>query len=99
MSFLYHVSISSHLSVREEVRPWNTVSKDFGKIKQFPQSCVSNSNSQESVRNLFDSRDRKNFNTISHSLATRVNSQSTTISSVTWSKNDIPTSSKFIGMY
>lgn len=63
------------------------------------QPLIAKSNSQDSIKNLFDSRDKKKYSTNCQPLATRVHSQSTTISSVTWSRNDIPTSSKLSSRY
>lgn len=97
LSFLYHLAQTSQKSTKDEVPSWNMATKEFGKFKVFPQPCITNSNSQDSVRHLFDSRDKKKFNPNCQSLASRVQSQSTTISSVTWSRNDIPTSSKLSG--
>lgn len=101
LSFLYYLALCSQKSSKDEVLSWKTVSKEFGKYKPIQQDCIPTSNSQDSIKNLFDSRDKHKhkYSPICHSLATRVHSQSTTISSVTWSRNDIPTSSKLSSEY
>lgn len=99
LSFLYHLAQISQKSARDEVPSWNVASKEFSKFRSIPKSFItSSSNSQDSVKQLYD-REKKKLNTHCHSLATRVQSQSTTISSVTWSRNDFPTSSKLISKY
>ncbi|CAH1117505.1 unnamed protein product [Phaedon cochleariae] len=94
LQFFYHLSHDSQKQSKDELSSWDTVSKELMKLR--PHFGVSTSNSQDSVRHLFDSREKR-ANNNSHSTAlaaTRVQSQTTTISSITWSKNDIPTSSK-----
>nr|XP_023019797.1 gamma-tubulin complex component 3 homolog [Leptinotarsa decemlineata] len=95
LSFLFHLSQDSRKKVKDEVLPFNLVSKELPRLKS--QLGIASSNSHESVRHLYDSRDKKKVNNNSHSTAlaaTRVHSQSTTVSSMCWSKNDIPTSSR-----
>lgn len=99
LSFLYYLAQSSQTSSKDEVLSWKAVSKEFGKFKTISQPLIAKSNSQDSIKNLFDSRDKRKYSTNCQSLATRVHSQSTTISSVTWSRNDIPTSSKLSSRY
>ncbi|XP_056635486.1 gamma-tubulin complex component 3 homolog [Diorhabda sublineata] len=101
LSFLYQLSNGVVKSSKDGVPAWCSVSKELGKLKS--QTSLTQSNSQDSVRNFFESKDKKKGSSGSHSghsgslSATRAHSQTTTISSY-WSRNDLPGSSKIISL-
>lgn len=77
----------------KELDKFNTQSQIFKNRSQL-QLAMTSSSSQESVRHIFDIREKKKYSNNSQSNLTRAQSQTTTLSSVTWSKSDIPASSK-----
>lgn len=79
-----------HKPFKSDVPTWHTISKELDKFHS--QTNLEPSSSQESVRNLYDPRDRKRNSSASTS-ATRVHSGISTITSC-WSRTDIPSSSK-----
>ncbi|CAH1113834.1 unnamed protein product [Psylliodes chrysocephalus] len=91
LSFLYQLSQDlMHKPFKSDVPTWHTISKELDKFHS--QTNLEPSSSQESVRNLYDPRDRKRNSSASTS-ATRVHSGISTITSC-WSRTDIPSSSK-----
>lgn len=77
----------------KELDKFNTQSQLFRNKSQL-QLAITSSSSQESIKHIFDVREKKKYINNSQSIVTRAHSQATTLSSATWSKSDIPTSSK-----
>ncbi|CAH1990719.1 unnamed protein product [Acanthoscelides obtectus] len=97
LCFLYHLSqrLGKHPGhPSESVLHCST--KDSGQILTRTSSiALSNTQSQESVKHIFDSRDkRKSHHSTLHSNTHKITSQTTTASSASWSKADIPSSSR-----
>nr|CAH7717143.1 unnamed protein product [Callosobruchus chinensis] len=96
LCFLYHLSQRSYVHSGDPVFQWSTRDVDGTRFNSGQTStrassvALTNTQSQESVKRLFDSREKRK----SHSSAHKITSQTTTTTSACWSRPDIPSSSR-----